>query len=400
MTAKLKAVEEQPKTNPLHDKVVSIRRALEGAMLEREDAIEALMLAFVTQEHVVFEGPPGTGKSYFVDALFSCMEADNRYVRRLIHKFMTPTELIGGMDLKHFQEHGRVRTVIERGPATAEAVFLDEIFKANGACLNSLLSLLNERLFMDQERGTIEVPLRMCAAASNEFPEDKSLAALYDRFLFRCQVSFLRPENRKRLLMRKAGQDKRAQAFEPPVQLTTDEWDQIAAEADEVTIPEAVIDAIQSLEHKLFHEHGLTSSDRRFVQALRAIKAAAWLDGDDEADVSHIEALRFVLWDTPEQREKVEDAIAAMDQGETKALIDAMDNALRAFHSRPTENAALYEAIPQILAGIKAAAEQAREAVTSGRLSRKNVDKIKRRGAEVAEAHKELIKLMQSGVEF
>lgn len=400
MNTKLKAVADQPKTQTLLDKVVTIRRALEGAMLEREDAIEALMLAFVTQEHVVFEGPPGTGKSYFIDALFSCMEKDSRYVRRLIHKFMTPTELIGGMDLKHFQEHGRVRTVIERGPATAEAVFLDEIFKANGACLNSLLSLLNERLFMDQERGTIEVPLRMCAAASNEFPSDPSLAALYDRFLFRCQVTWLRPENRKKLLMRKAGQDKRAQAFEPPVELTTEEWDQIAAEVDEVTITEAVIDAIQNLEHKLFHQHGLSFSDRRLVQGLRAIKAAAWLDGDTEADISHIDALRFVLWNTPEEREKVEDAVRAMDQGETKALIDAMDNALRDFHNRPNEQAALYAELPTILAGIKAAATQAKEAVTSGRLSRRNVEKIKRRGAEVADAHKELIKLMQTSVEI
>jgi MoxR-like ATPase len=384
----------------LRDKVRAIRRALEGAMLEREDAIEALMLAFVTQEHVVFEGPPGTGKSYFIEALFSCMEKDTRYVRRLVHKFMTPTELVGGMDLKHFQAAGRVRTVIENGPADAEAVFLDEVFKANGACLNSLLSLLNERLFMDQDRGTIEVPLRMCAAASNEFPEDKGLAALYDRFLFRCQVSWLRPENRKRLLMQKAGQDKRAQAFQVPVRLTTAEWDQITSEVDEVVITEAVIDAIQTLEEKLSQTYGLSFSDRRFVQSLRAIKAAAWLDGETEADISHIEALRFVLWNSPEEREKVEDAIRAMDQGETKAIIDAIDDALRQYHSRPINQADQWDKIPTILSHIKAAGAQAKDAIRSGRLSRRNVDKLKRRGGELAEAHKALIEAMSGSMEM
>jgi MoxR-like ATPase len=41
---------------------------------------------------------------------------------------------------------------------TAEVAFIDEIFKANSAILNALLTLLNERLF-DNGSARLEVPL-------------------------------------------------------------------------------------------------------------------------------------------------------------------------------------------------------------------------------------------------
>ena len=41
---------------------------------------------------------------------------------------------------------------------TAEVAFIDEIFKANSAILNALLTLLNERLF-DNGNQRLEVPL-------------------------------------------------------------------------------------------------------------------------------------------------------------------------------------------------------------------------------------------------
>ena len=41
---------------------------------------------------------------------------------------------------------------------TADIAFIDEIFKANSAILNSLLTLLNERLF-DNGTSRLQVPL-------------------------------------------------------------------------------------------------------------------------------------------------------------------------------------------------------------------------------------------------
>ena len=50
---------------------------------------------------------------------------------------------------------------------TAEVAFVDEIFKANSAILNALLTLLNERLF-DNGNQRLPVPL-LCLVGAKEY---------------------------------------------------------------------------------------------------------------------------------------------------------------------------------------------------------------------------------------
>ena len=69
----------------------------------------------------------------------------------------------------------------------AGIAFLDEVFKANSAILNSLLTLLNEREF-DNGSGRLRTPLLSVVGASNELPADDSLLAFFDRFLVRVPV--------------------------------------------------------------------------------------------------------------------------------------------------------------------------------------------------------------------
>jgi MoxR-like ATPase len=65
----------------------------------------------------------------------------------------------------------------------AEIAFLDEIFKANSAILNTLLSITNERLFYNLGQA-FKVNLAFVVGASNETP-DEELGALFDRFPIR-----------------------------------------------------------------------------------------------------------------------------------------------------------------------------------------------------------------------
>ncbi len=74
---------------------------------------------------------------------------------------------------------------------TSEIAFVDEIFKANSAILNALLTLLNERMF-DNGNQRLEAPLLCLIGASNELPESEELDALYDRFLVRRTVAQVR----------------------------------------------------------------------------------------------------------------------------------------------------------------------------------------------------------------
>jgi MoxR-like ATPase len=134
------------------------------------------------------------------------------FFERTLTRFTTPEELFGPLSLKALEDDRcgrllhlsytssfscsqypfRFRIRYERQTTgflpSARVAFLDEIFKASSAILNTLLGVLNERTF-DQGPLKIAVPLQCCVAASNELPDSEDTEALYDRFLIRRLVS-------------------------------------------------------------------------------------------------------------------------------------------------------------------------------------------------------------------
>src|SRR5687768_5878693 len=173
----------------LNRAAAAVRRAVEEAsrgLIERESLVETVALAAVAREHVLVLGPPGTAKSEAVRRVARAL--GGRYFEYLIGRFTEPSEVFGPVDLRKLRE-GLVETETSGMLPEAEIAFLDEIFLGSTAILNTLLGLLNERVF---RRGHTRMacPLRVCVGASNQLPQDPALAAFSDRFLLRL---FLEP---------------------------------------------------------------------------------------------------------------------------------------------------------------------------------------------------------------
>jgi len=155
--------------------------ALERDLVERDAEARLLLLALVGGEHLLLLGPPGTAKSELCRRLSRLSGLS--YFERTLTRFSTPEELFGPLSLAALERDEYRRATAGYAPE-AELLFIDEVFKSNSAILNTLLTLLNERLFDDgATRGA--VPLLSAVAASNEGPESEELDALYDRFLLR-----------------------------------------------------------------------------------------------------------------------------------------------------------------------------------------------------------------------
>src|SRR3954449_11031263 len=163
---------------------------LKQRFVGRDEVVDLIALAVVAGEHLFLYGPPGTAKSALIRQFATAVRG--RYFEYMLTRFTEPNEIFGPIDLVRLRE-GTVATVTTGMLPEAEFVFLDELFNANSAILNNLLSVLNERVY---RRGAEvhRLPVLTVFAASNHLAEDQALRALFDRFLIRCHVDDLKRE--------------------------------------------------------------------------------------------------------------------------------------------------------------------------------------------------------------
>ena len=186
----------------------------------------------------------------------------------LLTRFTEPNELFGPFDIRKLRE-GELVTNTEGMLPEASLVFLDELLNANSAILNSLLLVLNERVFR-RGRETRRLPTLMVVGASNRLPEDDALRALFDRFLLRVRCDNVGQEQLNEVLTAGWKLDIERQQAIPAV--SVDDVLQMQSLLPQVDFSQ-VHAAYLELVHRLRHA-GISISDRRAVK-LQRLQAAA-----------------------------------------------------------------------------------------------------------------------------
>jgi MoxR-like ATPase len=264
---------------------------LKQRFVGRDEVVDLIALALVAGEHLFLHGPPGTAKSALIRHFARAVRG--RYFEYMLTRFSEPNEIFGPIDIAQLRE-GRVMTVTTGMLPEAEFVFLDELFNANSAILNNLLTVLNERVY---RRGaeTHRLPLLSLFSASNHLPEDEALRALFDRFLLRCHVDNLPRDAMPRLLL--AGWElERGEPAESSV--TAGELDMLRREVFAVNLT-PVAEVYREAVFKV-RDLGIALSDRRAVKVMKLLAGSALLCGRRDAQVSDLWVLRYV-WDREEQ---------------------------------------------------------------------------------------------------
>lgn len=312
----------------LTERLRQLRDSLLTGLVERDVTIRLALIGTLAGEHLLLIGPPGTAKSHVARRLHLAF-TESSYFERLLTRFSVPEELFGPLSIKGLEDD-RYERLTDKYLPTASIAFLDEIFKANSAILNALLTLLNEREFDNGTQRT-KVPLVAVIGASNELPEGEELDALFDRFLLRLHVGPVTQEGFKNLLSLRGD----AQPEIPThLKLTEEDLRHVKAAAEQVVLPDDIVALLGALREWCAAE-SISVSDRRWRKIVKLLQVSAMTNGHDTVSIWDCWLLQHCLWSKPEDMEKIYQwyadrvgASAAMDPERLTRIVGAWEGKL------------------------------------------------------------------------
>jgi len=283
------------------EKLNKVLAFVKDTFVGKNNVVDLLGICLLARENAFLYGPPGTAKSAIVRTLAKTV-TDGKNFEYLLTRFTEPNEIFGPFDIRKLKE-GELFTNTDGMMPEASMVFLDEIFNANSAILNSLLMALNEKIFK-RGKETKNLPALMFVGASNILPEDETLNALFDRFLIRINVDYVSPDLLQQVLLAGRKLENNIETETPEILAhEIKELQQLCKTIDLKPIYEVYLNTIINLRNT-----GIAISDRRAVKMQNLIAASALICGRNEAILSDLWVLKHI-WDTEEQIEILEGII-------------------------------------------------------------------------------------------
>lgn len=278
-------------------KLLILEKELNACFMEREEIIRGLLVTAVARGNILILGAPGAAKTAIAEIL--SQQFGGIFFSRLLTKVSSPEELFGPLSLKALENDQYKRVTVGKLPV-ADIAVIDEVFKCNSAVLNTLLPIMNERVYFDDGAQAKAIPLQVLVGLSNELPNggvDGELAALWDRFDLRYTVDYVKDERNFAKMLRLS-------AAKPTTTISLHELNVAQQQAEQVEITDDTINALVRLWKEL-KSQGFIISDRRFRNCLGFLKAHAWLEGRKVVADDDIAILSNMLWTEPDKIKQI-----------------------------------------------------------------------------------------------
>ena len=307
--------------NP-QEHVKTLLQEISKGLYEKDHLLALGLLCAISGESFFLLGLPGTAKSE-VSRRLKLVFKDATSFEYLMSRFSTPDEIFGPVSIRKLKDADIYERQIEDYLPDADVVFLDEIWKAGPAIQNSLLTVLNERIYKNGKT-TIKLPMKLLVAASNEIPEAGSgLEALWDRFIVRSISECVKKEDNFYQLMRKTSSD--VPQIPDNLLITTDLYANWQKQIQDVTISKDILLYLTQLRKLLAQkdeeDHNIYVSDRRWTKIGKLLRTSAFLNGRKEIIWSDLLLLRHCIWNEVSEIPRVtKDVLSAATYSEYKAL--------------------------------------------------------------------------------
>ena len=314
---------------------------------EKNTEISLSLLAALAGESVILLGPPGVAKSMVARQLKTAFR-DARSFEYLMSRFSTPDEIFGPVSIQKLKTSDTYERAVEGYLPTADVVFLDEIWKAGPAIQNTLLTVINEKIFRNGNR-EMHLPLKLLVAASNELPtKGEGLEALWDRFVIRIESRPIKLEKNFRAMLLESHADFSGSmgvlghadfadnADFSDLKITAEEYAEWAEKICKIGVKEEVLDAISAIRKSLravnvdeaAERRNIYVSDRRWKNIVRLLRTSAFMQDREEVDICDLLPIYHCLWQEPEERDAIRSiVIRALFSSFAEKLVE-MKNAL------------------------------------------------------------------------
>lgn len=280
---------------------------------EKETEISLSLLAALAGESIILLGPPGVAKSMVARQLKTAFR-DAQSFEYLMSRFSTPDEIFGPVSIQKLKTSDTYERAMEGYLPTADVVFLDEIWKAGPAIQNTLLTVINEKIFRNGNR-EMHLPLKLLVAASNELPaKGEGLEALWDRFVIRIESRPIKLEKNFRAMLLESHADF---ADFSDLKITAEEYAEWAEKICKIGVKEEVLDAISAIRKSLravnvdeaAERRNIYVSDRRWKNIVRLLRTSAFMQDREEVDICDLLPIYHCLWQEPEERDAIRNIV-------------------------------------------------------------------------------------------
>ena len=353
---------QMPKTTKHHDRIAALKNALSEGLYEKDEALRLALLAAIAGESIFFLGAPGCAKSMLARRVVQAFKADGagsvQYFETLLNQFSTPEDVFGNISLKALNGEGESgkeeqHRLTENMLPEADIAFLDEIWKASPAILNTLLTIINERKFHNGSK-VQDVPLKALLAASNELPaKNRGLEALYDRFILRLPIGFIQNEDSFFDMIEGTSSDFELSDELKKLQISNAELKEWKTQIDAVRLSEearSVISAIRkelTVQNETLSEEGKAAGeafaigDRRWKKIVRILKTSAFLNDRTEVDLMDCQLIEYCIWSTEKQQKKAREIVEKCIQQnglDCDTAIDDINEQIEEFTAKVEQN--------------------------------------------------------------
>ncbi len=270
----------------------NIRAQVGKAIVGQEETIDHLLIALMSQGHVLLEGPPGTAKTFLAQCFTAALGLD--FGRIQFTPDLLPGDILGS-NLFNFQTSAFTLT---RGPIFCELLLADEINRTPPKTQAALLEAMQERrVTLDGE--THSLPDRFMVVATQNPIENQGVYPLpeaqLDRFLFKLLIDYPSAAEETAIVSRFGHKQGPQAPAEFGITAVTDAANLGLASAalQQVTVADEITDYIVRLIRATRENSDLTSgaSPRAAVLLANAARARAALEGRDYVIPDDVKAL-------------------------------------------------------------------------------------------------------------